>query len=427
MDLVTLIKIKKQLRSLESRMGQVGSIFACPERLTKQVNVEDATASGKNVTINFDIKVHVNTEDILATITKRAKEGLFNKECYDADTRENRKASEPSELAQSKDKNVKIPYVTGKPGDYVLVKFNKEKRRETTSIKPAALRLFGDLLVVLRRILWDERATESELSALSEDHRKIFEAILRKKRLVKPHEEVEYTPEALKRVSEKEGQKRNEENLKCIFKYTQKFLRSHFRKNNENFRFRTCDSTLKQKNLIDLGFYMFYFGRIADKNDWPIVKFFHPKVFSKDKKGAKKDEMQKEGIQLGETELRPKTINKEYIDNLRRSRDFMQDMSLFLNNRFPVNGDKITGIIEQYKAISEEKIFQKLNQWQLMLEGKKKGKNKDKSGMERILMDLTKNDKCKLPWSIREIIRAVNDTKTHFQIQDTRERLPGAE
>ena len=255
---------------------------------------------------------------------------------------------------------------------------------------------------VLKKILWNEEIFQNELDALNVNEQNIIYAVVLKKKLIRKNEKIKFIAKNFNNIIQDQGQKRNEENLKCIFKYAQKFLRTQFRKKHQDFKYRKSDVHLKQKNLIDLGFYTYYFGEIADKKDWPISKFFHPKVFAGGK--AASDELEK-------PEERPKTINREYIENLKRSSMFMKDMSDFLDNKYKLEGEKLTGIIDQYKSISEEKLMQKLEQWYKLL--KTLG---DIKGQEMIMADLVKNDKCKLPWSIKEINRAVKDTKNHFEL-----------
>ena len=404
--------LKKQYTEKEKQLNEtLNEMLFMKRRLDKFQEMEDVTKrkwgmqlaaerkrAGPPTIINFQIKLEVNAKDLILTNGDPNEDGrvpCWNSSCENA--------LEKKESAAKRNESGRIPYMLGSPEDYVLIKFTKEKKREKAKLTVENEEFFKNLLPVLRKVLWNKRVEDDELDAMDEKDKKILEAILTKKKLVDSSEKIIYDSNAIKKISMKAGQKRNEENLKCIFKYTQKFLRMQFRKRHSDFKYRKCDSDMKQKNLIDLGFYMFYFGKIADENDWPISKFFHPKVFA-----GVKGSM---GRCLDEPKMRPKTINREYIDNLKRSDTFMKDMSDFLNNQYQTS-DSVTGIIKQYQSISDEKITQKLSQWCDLI--KKKGNDQ---GLDLILKDLKNNDKCKLPWSIMEIQRAVQDTCNHFGIE----------
>lgn len=370
----------------------------------KSFKSTDAFGRDRELVMNFNIKINLAGKDVVDSQIEQIRASLWGnmKGCNGSCALKAANA-QPSFM----NKSGRVPYMLGDNGHYVLVKFLREKKRDKVRNFDAAKKTFGALWVVLRKVLWNEWTAQSDLDALGDRDRKIMTAVLMKKKLVKKRGDVEFSETVFNEVARRSGQKRNEENLKCIFKYTQKFLRTQFRKTHEDFSFRKKDKNMKQKNLVDLGFYTFYFGKIADRLDWPISKFFHPKVFSGGKASA--------GFSLECPDQRPKTINREYIDNLKRSREFMEDMRRFLHNEFELNGRQ-TGILDQYREISEEKMMQKLDQWHRLIQ-----QHGEKPGLARILEDLGHNDKCKLPWSIKEIDQAVKDTCRQFSI--TKEKI----
>ena len=302
----------------------------------------------------------------------------------------------------SNEKSKRVPLVLGDASYYVLVKFNREKKREKFKFSIPIEGLFPTLQLVFRKVLWNERVNQEELNNLTTFDKDILQAILKKKKLISGTNMC-FDEEPFADVVSRTGVKRNEENLKCVFKYALKFLRTQFRRSHSEFRFRQQNIHMKHKNLIDLGFYTFYFGEIADHLDWPISKFFHPKVFAGNP-GL--------NANIDEPELRPKTINKEYIDNLKRSQAFIRDFKNYLENKFEITEGVFTGIIDQYKKVSKEKMLQKLDKWHKLFI--KNGKDK---GLELVLKELNENDKCKLPWSVTEMKKAVEDTNTHFEIE----------
>ena len=297
----------------------------------------------------------------------------------------------------------RVPYVLGGQELYVLVRFNREKRRDPVQPCADVEKLFSRLQPVLRRVFWSERVAQADLDALSDRDRRILAAVLVKKKLANSPAEVTFDEPRFNGLARRSGGKRSEENLKCVFKHAQKFLRTLFRRRHGCFRFRKRDTQLKQKNLVDLAFYTFYFGEVADRADLPIACFFHPKVFS-----ARQGTLCRA---LDHPERRPKTISREYINRLRLSRKFMSDLGDFLNGRLRLPEGGVTGIIREYRRLSRDKLVHKLNLWCRLL-----GKHGSEGGLERILADLGVEEKCKLPWSIREIRLAVEETCNYFSV-----------
>ena len=293
------------------------------------------------------------------------------------------------------------PLVLGNPSSYVLIKFFKEKKREIYKFCIPTQNLFPSLQLVLIKFLWNERVSQQELENLTETDQKILQAVLRKKKLT-ILSDFELSEEKFAKIVSKSVLKRNEENLKCVFKYALKFLRTQFRKSHSEFKFRYQNIHMKQKNLIDLAFYTFYFGEIADRLNWPISKFFHPKVFS----GNFDLDMN-----IDEPLLRPKTINKEYIQNLKRSVAFSLDLKNYLHNQFEVTPGVFIGIFDQYKKISEQKMLQKLDNWHRLFV-----KYGDEKGLTLVLKELNQNQKCKLPWTFLEMKKAVDESKIQLNI-----------
>lgn len=298
-----------------------------------------------------------------------------------------------------------IPLMSGNPDMYVNIKFSREKRREKFKFSIGREHLYPALQCVLRHLLCAEHVTQAELDALNEAETEILKAFIMKKRLTSNKKSIVLEESRFKEICSHPGHKRNEENLKCVFKYALKFLRTQFRRKNPEYRFRKINKEMTQKNLVDLGFYTFYFGQVADNMRWPISKFFHPKVFSGNKNLSKS---------LDHAHLRPKTINKEYVENLKRSQKFMGDFTAYLQDTFSVKNSK-TGIITQTKQIAIEKMMQKLDQWYKIMH-KHKDNVENRGGLAVVLNDLYSNTKCKLPWSVVEMRKAVNDTKSHFDM-----------
>lgn len=305
----------------------------------------------------------------------------------------------------------RVPYVLGKQDQYVLIQLNREKPKSQNKISPEAEKKFEGFWVVFKKIFWNEEVTQDELDVLSQWNREILVAVLAKKGLIGIKENVSFEVESFNNIIQKTGHKRSEQNLKYVYKFILKFLRTQFKNNHTSFQFRKINQDLTQKQLVDLAFYTFYFGQIADENDWPISKFYSPKGFPGTNSANKSV--------LDSPDQQPRSLNKDYFQNLKKSELFIRDVSYFLNNRYLLASDQTTGIIHEYKKSSENKMVQKLNQWVLLL-----SKNGQDEGLKRILDDLNKNPKSKLPWSLNELNRAVDAALDAFSISKIVEQKP---
>lgn len=357
------------------------------------------------INLNLNLKNYVISEKNLIYPILRESDPICLRRCRGAKPQSKPKKS-PS--AAERMNQGRIPYSSGESREYVLVKFKPEKTRKEFELDPAVALHFKELSVVLKKLFWNEPVCQSQLDSLRARDRKIISAILKKKKIINEASRVSFRVKEFNEIIQKRGKKRTEENLKFVFKYTQKFLRIQFRKRNNEFSFRKVDTKESQKNLIDLGFYTYYFGQIADELGWPISKFFHPKVLS---------HRQSNDNFLESPEERPKTINKEYINNLKRSPAFIKDMSQFLHGEYLTVDDQKTGIIEKFKSSIELKIMHKLDHWYKLIYLKNQG-----NGLEKIIKDLQKNQKSKLPWSIIEMTRAVEETLNYFST-DTSKKI----
>ena len=395
--------VKNRIKHLKLNIQQIQqSVFFGNQGLNylDQNNYEKPT----NIILNFELNIDQNKENFLQFKENESENIQYNSANASQNNSNQNKRINQSVYGKSESvtNSKRVPLINGNINNYVLIKFNREKKREAFKYCQPIEKLFPNLQLVFKKILWNQQIYQAELDALNKGERQIIKSILIKKRLISSKEGVDFTQEKFELIISRNGIKRNEENLKCVFKYALKFLRTQFRKNNSEFKFRRQNIKMKQKNLIDLGFYTSYFGEIADNLDWPISKFFHPKVFTGNPSLNKN---------LDEPEMRPKTINKEYIDNLKRSDMFICDLKNYLENKFEVSPGKYTGIIDQYKQVSNEKMLQKLNSWKKTFK-----KGGEEEGLKIVLKDLNANDKCKLPWSVTEMQKAVDDTKNHFEM-----------
>lgn len=343
----------------------------------------------------------------------RSEDALFKKSDPDSDTNTGKSPRKNPEFPANAESwilpatqsrpTLREPYVLGLPSQYILVKFTREKTREPVQPCANLAKYFQRLQPTLEKVIWGEHVGQAQLDSLTKRDRRIVTAVLLKKKFATCEAEVAFDELRFNKLTRRRGSKRSEENLKRVFKLVQKFLRTRFRHSHASFRFRRRDAHLKQKDLVDLGFYTFYFGEVADREGLPIAKFFHPKVFTRRESAI--------CASLDQPDSRPKTINREYIANLRKSRMFLRHMTMYLRNRYRLEDQSCAGVIPDYRRLSRDKIVQKLNLWCRLLEV-----HGSKKGLRRILADLAVGQKGQLPWSLREMQLAVEETCSYFSI-----------
>jgi len=147
-----------------------------------------------------------------------------------------------------------------------------------------------------------------------------------------------------------------------------------------------ADDKLKKKDF-DRAFYEHYFKDIVKRDNTPLESFFHPKN-SKSK-----------------TADVPKTINTNYIENISKSPEFVQDFQKYLNE-----------IMEkEYRDIIDSKIHSLVHKWEFDYQ-QAPAKEKDKV-IEATCTYIEKNKKCKLPWTMNEVKEAIVGVRKLFEHQ----------
>lgn len=342
----------------------------------------------------------------MKTLTKAASKGKRSR------AKKSSKTGEAKEAAKNKKYNIRTKYVLDEDCKYKKIQFKparkKEKKKTEKEVVPECL---ANLYTILIALLFDEEISQQNLDALTNNELQLLRSFMLKKKMIKQTTNLIITSESINSYRSVLSKKRVEENLKYVFKFCLKFLKMEFRNKNESFRFRKEDLDLTNKNLIDLGFFIHYFGEIADNLGWPISKFFHPKVLTT--YDCKKFEKV-----LDCYEERPKTINKEYVEAVCRSDAFMNDFKNYITDSYLVGND-YTGIIKESKDCAVEKIKLKLVQWGKMMQGT----DDEAKVVLKIKGDLEDQNKCKLPWSVPEVKRAVEEAKKMLKMKKGNKRV----
>ena len=164
-------------------------------------------------------------------------------------------------------------------------------------------------------------------------------------------------------------EKRPEECKKLVFSMTIKHLKNKLRCNYKK---------IYRKKSFESYFYYYYFNEIAKKERIPIQDFYYPVSYNKNKRNAFK------------------TINKQYIENIKKSRKFIAD---FLNY--------ICGsLVEDYKGEVAERLMEMVGRWDRAFVGPR---SEEWFGEE--LKRHFGGGKLKLPWTVGEVEKAVETVK----------------
>ena len=293
----------------------------------------------------------------------------------------------------------RVPYVLGTPDQYVLVEFDREEPRPAAELSGEAQKLFADFLVVLKKVTWNDPVSQTDLDALTQQNRRLVSAVLAKKRLISVKERVRFEADCFNRTVKKVPPRREEESVEYAVSHIFKFLLGQFKKGCKSFRFRKRDESLFKEHPVHLGFYVHYFGLVADQHGWPISKFYIQNY-------ADQSEPSKDNF-IDSPEKRHKSISNKYIRVLSMSDRFVSDALHFLNGQYVLGPGQSTGIVEQYKRASEDQMIEHLNDWcDLMTD--------EERGLSDVLEKLEKSPKSKLPWSLGELTRAVDVVRALF-------------
>ena len=232
------------------------------------------------------------------------------------------------------------------------------------------------------KILLGISISNDQMSQLSDLEKKLFLLFFEKKKF-KGYQIASLTEEYINKVLANPITKKFEDNIKFVFFRMIKFLQKFFRikvfalaKKQFKKRFRFYP-LYKQ---LEYAFNGYYFGRLANKLEQPIEKFFSPRT-----KQSSKSQFEK---------LIPKNLSHLYFHHIKMSKNFVHDSMFYLDNI----------LINE----SKHKIVHKINLVCLNWE-KKLFKNNTSELKENVKLASLFDSKCKMPWSISEVKFAIQD------------------
>lgn len=190
--------------------------------------------------------------------------------------------------------------------------------------------------------------------------------------------------------------KRPEENYKYIFKKCLKKLKN---KVGEKLDIKLC-----KKEEFERIFYEHYFKDIAIKEGLKIECFYQPRnnnnasnLDLEENRCSRKNS--KKTIQVSKKDI-PKTISCCYIQNISKSREFLDDFFDYLNNH--LMNDHLANIDKKIKCLSSD--------WEILMDKEKS----QEMLVEAICRKIEGNNKCKLPWTAKEVETAIDAARKMF-------------
>lgn len=241
------------------------------------------------------------------------------------------------------------------------------------------LKKLGTLMI---KILLGRFITAAEMEELSELEKKLFILFFEKKKF-HGNQMASLSEDYIRRVLANPTTKKFEDNIKFVFCRMIKFLQKYFRINifahaKKQFKKRFRFYPLYKQ--LEYAFNGYYFGRLANKLEQPIEKFFSPR-----NKQSSKSQFEK---------LIPKNLSHLYFHHVKMSQKFVRDCTFYLDNI----------LLNE----SKHKIIHKINLVCLNWEKKLYKKNSSELN-ERIELSTLFNSKCKMPWSLSEVQNAIKD------------------
>lgn len=177
----------------------------------------------------------------------------------------------------------------------------------------------------------------------------------------------------LRRIQLGESKKRPEENYKFVFKRVLKQMR-------EKFKLRVYQKKRSRKYLSEKAFYESFFGQIAKDRNIPIETYFHPRNTAS-------------ANQLGH-----KTINNDYVKDLSLSPHFVRE---FMIEAKEMEESWNKTVVSKLRSL-EKKISESLTQGEF--------------SVAKIVEYISKNPKCKLPWTMKEVKEAIEGVRRLFKL-----------
>ena len=233
---------------------------------------------------------------------------------------------------------------------------------------------FGSLLTLLKKHFKGKKIDDKDLQ-ISAHELDVLKSIITRKYKNKINVNVKsfFLKDKLEEIDRLDSFKRPEENYKFIFKRGIKYLKE---------RLKAFEGSRLKKRELDTYFYHYYFDEACKKYGMSIDEVQNPC----NAKGVK---------------TRLKTVNTEYITNMIKSDKFSKDFKDYMYEN----------LHSDYEATIDSKIEALIRRWEELYNDTE---NKE-TAVQNIIDYVLKNKKCKLPWTGKEISRAMKCVEATFE------------
>ena len=235
---------------------------------------------------------------------------------------------------------------------------------------------FHNLKQVMLKILLGQDISQSELDHLTRLESDLLICFCKKKRFHN-FQNITLTATYFQSVRENPSHKSKEENLKFVFKKAFKFLKENIL---DRFPIQIFEvlkpllRSLERSSQIEYTFAAFYFQAQAIALGVPLENFFQPSI--------------KRNYRVINVASTPKSINKGYLQAVKRSRLFISHFTQYVSRQ----------LLNQSKMLLISKTEELISKWEEVYIENGSGVLKRK-----IAKQFLKQSKTKLPWSLSEI------------------------
>ena len=235
---------------------------------------------------------------------------------------------------------------------------------------------FHNLKQLMLKILLGKDISQSELDHLTRLESDLLICFCKKKRFHN-FENITLTATYFQSVRENPSHKSKEENLKFVFKKAFKFLKQNIL---DRFPVQILEilkpllRSLERSSQIEYTFVAFYFQAQAIALGVPLENFFQPSI--------------KRNFRVINEGSTPKSINKGYLQAIKRSRLFIDHFTQYVSRQ----------LLSESKMLLISKTEEMISKWEEVYIENGSGFLKRK-----IAKQFLKQSKTKLPWSMSEV------------------------
>ena len=253
---------------------------------------------------------------------------------------------------------------------------NSASLKDSVSTPFYRLRYFSKLATLIGKILKDEPLEEADVDIPPED-KEVLVAFLNKRYRLKEAQKLPrgklMSPSDLlslpDHLSKYNYGKRKEENMKLVFNWVFKFLKTQI---------SVSHREKLDKHQVEYLFYTHYFRKIAEEHELNIMNFYKPN-FVKPIRNSEK------------------TFNSSFLKNIQLSNCFMSDFNIALDEY----------MMHEYKHVIEKKLYAIFAKW----ESKISREDSRATAVLSLARSIAGSRKCKLPWTLTEIQLAISCVK----------------